>query len=94
VFDFEDLIFGHPAHDIAVALYGSYYNAPDYAAFLTSMRRGYESELPWPITDDDVLVPLFAARALGMINFCLFNGGDLLDYVPRLTDRVGAFLAR
>ena len=94
VFDFEDLIIGHPIHDIAVALYGSYYNADDYAAFLAAMHRGYESVAPWPLTDDEALIPLFAARALGMINFCLFNGGDFLDYVPTLTARVGAFLER
>jgi Ser/Thr protein kinase RdoA (MazF antagonist) len=92
VFDFEDVIVGHPMHDIAVALYGSYYNAPNYREFLAAMRAGYESVRSWPLADDAELVPLFAARALGMINFCLFNGGDFLDYVPRLTDRVGAFL--
>ena len=58
------------------------------------MRRGYESVAPWPLADDEALIPLFAARALGMINFCLFNGGDFLDYVPTLTARVGAFLER
>jgi Ser/Thr protein kinase RdoA (MazF antagonist) len=94
VFDFEDLIVGHPIHDIAVALYGSFYNADDYPTFLSAMRRGYESVSPWPLLHDDDLIPLFAARALGMINFCLFNGGDFLDYVPTLTARVGAFLDR
>jgi Ser/Thr protein kinase RdoA (MazF antagonist) len=92
VFDFEDLIVGHPEHDLAVALYGPYYNRDDLAAVVAAMRSGYERVAPWPITGIEELRPLFAARALGLINYCLTMGDRYVGFIGVLTDRVAAFL--
>ncbi len=93
VFDFEDLIVGHPEHDLAVALYGPYYNRSDLPDIVAAMRGGYERVAPWPIEEIEQLRPLFAARALGLVNFCLTMGDDYAEYVGFLTDRVADFLA-
>ena len=93
VFDFEDLMVGFPEHDLAVALYGPYYNRDDLSAVVAAMRKGYERVAPWPIGDIEDLRPLFAARALGLVNFCLTMGDQLSNYVAILTDRVADFLA-
>jgi Ser/Thr protein kinase RdoA (MazF antagonist) len=92
VFDFEDLILGHPEHDLAVALYGPYYNRSDFDDVVATMRAGYEEVAPWPIEALDGLRPLFAARALGLANYCVSLGGHYLDYVAMLVERVEAYL--
>ncbi len=91
-FDFEDVIVGHPEHDLAVALYGPYYNRPDVALVVAAMREGYQRVAPWPIDDIDELRPLFAARALGLVNFCLTMGDEYFRHIGFLTDRVADFL--
>lgn len=93
VFDFEDLIVGHPDHDLAVMLYGSYYNHPEYESVLAEAKRGYETVRPWPLDDDAALHPLFAARALGLINYCLVLGEEYRDFISVLAERVRRYLA-
>jgi Ser/Thr protein kinase RdoA (MazF antagonist) len=93
VFDFEDVIVGHPEHDLAVALYGPYYNRPDLPDIVAAMRGGYERIAPWPIEEIEDLRPLFAARALALVNFCLTMGDDYAVHIGFLTDRVAGFLA-
>ena len=91
-FDFEDVILGHPENDLAITLYGPYYNHPNFAGVVTAMRSGYEEIAPWPVAAVDELRPLFAARALGLVNFCLTLGADYVSYVSMLTDRVADYL--
>lgn len=92
VFDFEDVIVGYPAHDLAVLLYGPYYNREDLADIARATRDGYERVAPWPIDDVSDLADLFAARALGLVNFCVTMGPEYHDYVNVLTGRVERFL--
>lgn len=92
VFDFEDHLVGYPEHDLAVALYGPYYNRPDLEAVMEAMRAGYERVRPWPVADVAVLRPLFAARALGLVSYCLQMGPDYHEYVDLLTGRVAVWL--
>ena len=92
VFDFEDVILGHPEHDLAVALYGPYYNDPNVGEVVRGLRSGYEEAAHWPIDSLEDLRPLFAARAFGLVNFCLTLGANYLEYVAMLTDRVAAFV--
>ena len=94
VFDFEDLLEGYPEHDLAVALYGPYYNRSDVDDVVVAMRSGYEEVAPWPVADLEQLRPLFAARAVGLVNFCLALGAGYLDYVGMLVDRVADIVER
>lgn len=93
VFDFEDLIEGLPAHDLAVALYGPFFNSDRFDDVVTEMRAGYEQHRPWPVDDVEQLRPLFVARALGMVNFCLAMGPEYHDFVGILTDRVERYVS-
>ncbi len=91
-FDFEDLIVGFPEHDLAVALYGPYYNRDDLAEVVAAMRAGYERVAVWPIDDVEDLRPLFAARALGLVNYCVTMGDEYIEFIGVLTERVADFL--
>ena len=94
-FDFEDVTLGLPIHDLAVAFYGPYYKRADFPEIVQRMRAGYEPHATWPLrtTDDhDTLKLLCAARALGMIEFCMLLGPDAHHYLERLVARVAAFL--
>ena len=93
VLDFEDVIVGHPHHDLAILLYGPFYNSPSFDDVLVNVRSGYEQVRPWPISDQQDLRPLFAARALGMINFCIARDETFRDFVPVLADRVIRYLS-
>ncbi len=92
VFDFEDLIVGWPLHDLAILLYGPYYNSGDWDSIEAATRRGYERAAPWPINDPGELRALFAARALGLVNLCLVMGPEHHAHIERLTARVEAYL--
>ena len=94
VFDFEDVIVGMPEHDLAVLLYGPYYNRDDFDDVAASVRAGYEAVAAWPIADTSALTPLFTARALGLVNFCLSVGPDYDHYIAMLVDRVQRWLQR
>lgn len=91
-FDFEDLVEGLPLHDLAVALYGPFFNSARFDRVVADMRAGYERHRPWPVDDIEQLRPLFVARALGMVNFCLALGPEYNDFVAVLTDRVDRFV--
>jgi Ser/Thr protein kinase RdoA (MazF antagonist) len=93
VFDFEDLIEGLPIHDLAVALYGPFFNSDRFAEVVAEMRSGYERHRPWPVEDIDQLRPLFVARALGLVNFCLGMGPEYHDFVGILTGRVERYVS-
>ncbi len=96
VIDFEDVVWGVPAQDIAVALYRARYGDA-YGETLRAFRAAYERIAPWPIGDDRDLETLFVARALMFLNYCANNRGDsemraVIDkLIPRIetADRAG-----
>ncbi|MCA9917781.1 MAG: phosphotransferase [Anaerolineales bacterium] len=58
-FDFEDTIWGYRLHDMAMALLDLYEDVGDsaaYAELLAAFRRGYESLLPWPEGEMEMLM--------------------------------------
>lgn len=96
VFDFEDCFEGHPVHDLAVALYGPFYNDPDLSTLIDEMRAGYEPHAPWPLATDGAVADLrmlCAARALGMIEYCMLMGPELFEHIPTLVERVEEHLS-
>jgi Ser/Thr protein kinase RdoA (MazF antagonist) len=91
--DFEDVLWGFPAQDIAVSLYDARYHCDDFAAVRDALRHGYESVAEWPIASERLLETLLAARMLMFINYRMYRGGvDLGTYVPRMMARVEAFV--
>jgi Ser/Thr protein kinase RdoA (MazF antagonist) len=89
VIDFEDLVVGTPAQDVAATLYASHWRE-DRQATLAAVRGGYERVQPWPIHDLDELHVLHQARALMFLNYCLLQreDPDLAEFVPVLLDRL------
>ena len=81
--DFEDVMFGHPALDVAST---SYYGRerPDYLDLIGAFRSGYTDLREWPVRDDRQLALLMAARAIMLLNHALQTEEDKQDVVSRL----------
>ena len=95
VFDFEDHLAGFPLHDLAVALYGAYFNEPDLTPILAELRAAYSRHARWPLDSDeawDTLRMLIAARALGLVEYCMLLGGEEDHFLPTLVGRVAEHL--
>ena len=66
-FDFEDLSWGWPVQDIAIALY-YLDDEPDYPSMREAFRAGYERVRPWPDRTDREIDVFVAGRALVLAN--------------------------
>lgn len=96
--DFEDLAWGWPVQDLAIALY-YVVREPAYPALLEAFRAGYERVRPWPDRTGDEIDTFIAGRAI-----VLANDVELLeepevrargrDWMIRFEGRVRAFLER
>ncbi len=66
-FDFEDLMWGWPVQDLAIALY--YLDREDnYPDLLAAFRIGYERIRPWPDVTGHEIDTFVAGRALVLAN--------------------------
>lgn len=92
VFDFEDTIVGYPEHDIVVALYGAYFNRDDFDDVVAALRDGYERVGVWPLGEVVELAPLFAARCLLLMDYCVLMGPELHEWLQLLAARVESIL--
>lgn len=81
--DFEDVMLGHPIHDVAITLY---YGAErdDYLELRDAFKEGYTSMLPWPINDQRELELLVAARAAMLLNHAILTEDDPAPVIRRL----------
>jgi Ser/Thr protein kinase RdoA (MazF antagonist) len=79
--DFEDLMWGWPAQDIATTLY-YLLDETDYDAKRAAFEEGYRSVSPWPEHYPGEINTFIASRGLGLFNFVL-NNGDLLHITPQ-----------
>lgn len=66
-FDFEDLSWGWPVQDLAIALYYLDDEA-GYASMRQAFRAGYERVRPWPDRTDREIDVFIAGRALVLAN--------------------------
>lgn len=89
--DFEDIMWGSRAQDIAISLYYIQDRA-DRADLTTAFRRGYQQEAPWP-TDEAELAIFMAARRLMFVNY-VFNIDmpDRAEFLARSVDLLRGFL--
>ncbi|MFN0280864.1 MAG: phosphotransferase enzyme family protein [Kineosporiaceae bacterium] len=89
VIDFEDLVVGVPAQDVASALYPVRFRE-DFTLLAHALRDGYSTVAPWPVEDAGTLDVLVAARALMLLNYCVNERSDpdLAAFVPVLAERV------
>lgn len=65
--DFEDLVWGWPVQDLAIALYYLAWR-DDYRSLFEAFRRGYERVAAWPVADEAELDTFIAGRALVLAN--------------------------
>jgi Ser/Thr protein kinase RdoA (MazF antagonist) len=89
--DFEDIMWGSRAQDIAISLY-YIQDRVDCLDLTAAFRHGYEQVAPWP-TDDEELATFMAARRLMFMNY-VFNIAmpDRQDFLARSVDRLRSFL--
>ncbi|HSG85509.1 MAG TPA: phosphotransferase, partial [Candidatus Limnocylindrales bacterium] len=96
--DFEDLCWGWPVQDLAIALY-YLHEEPTYPEILPAFRAGYESVRPWPDATGDEIATLIAGRAIVLANDVeLLEDpevrADGLTYMARFERRVRRLLER
>lgn len=85
--DFEDLILGHPAQDVAIALY-YYRDLEDAHSFEEAFREGYETVLRWPLEGPEQLEVLTMARRLMLLNYCfVLTDPETVQMRPEYTER-------
>lgn len=91
--DFEDIMWGSRAQDIAISLY-YFTDRPDRDELVTAFRTGYERVAPWP-TDDAELAAFMAARRLMFVNY-VFNieMDDLAEFLEASVGRLQRFIDR
>jgi Ser/Thr protein kinase RdoA (MazF antagonist) len=88
--DFDDLMLGHPVQDIGISLF--YYRLrSDYAEVLAAFREGYASVLPWPEAYPGEVETWVTARALALLNGCLWSQDpDDRQYIRYCVDHLMA----
>jgi Ser/Thr protein kinase RdoA (MazF antagonist) len=87
--DFEDLMWGWPAQDIAITFYYfNAFNAEKSDEWRAAFQKGYERHSPWPERHAGEIDSFIAARGLGLANFVLN------DPTPAWRDKVGEFIER
>ena len=85
--DFEDLCWGWPVQDLAIALY-YLHEEPTYPEILAAFRAGYESVRPWPDVTGAEIATFIAGRAI-----VLANDVELLED-PEVRAEAPAYMAR
>ncbi len=85
--DFEDLMWGWPVQDLAIALY-YLHEEPAYPAMREAFRAGYEKLRPWPDETGDEIDTFIAGRALVLANDVeLLEEPEVRAEAPDLMDR-------
>jgi len=72
VLDFEDMVMGYPAQDIAISLY-YLRDRSDYPALAAAFRAGYASTRTWPSFSDSDLHTLWTARMVNFANYAAYT---------------------
>lgn len=97
--DFEDIIFGHPAQDIALTFYDFlYYTDPqqhDYDSLCRWFREGYTQVSPWPVPEERSIHNMLIARRVWVVNWVLLNEPESIHEIAMesLTKRFEYLLA-
>jgi Ser/Thr protein kinase RdoA (MazF antagonist) len=66
--DFEDLLMGWPAQDLAIALY-YLHGTDEYVEFREEFQRGYSTVSPWPEREPGGIDLFIAARSVSLANY-------------------------
>jgi len=85
--DFEDLMWGYPAQDLAVTLYYFQYleNGP---AVRAAFRRGYTRRREWPERYEGEIDTYVMGRGVDLVNFILQDPNpDYRERVPEFVER-------
>lgn len=90
-FDFEDVMWAHPAQDIAITLSYSQGHV-EREALWSAYRAGYEAIRRWPASEERIAHAI-AARQLMFINM-LINTGSVAGYLKMVAPRLRAYLQR
>lgn len=93
VFDFEDVMIGHPIQDIAISRFYERTH-PDYDTFCAAYDDGYRSVRPYPDVEDGLIELLMAARTVNFVNYVLRLDPEPGPYVEKVTARLSRYLRR
>lgn len=89
--DFEDLLWGYPAQDVAITLsYGQDWE--HYAALRAAFEEGYCSLRSWPIESEHQLQSLIAARRLMFVNYAAHTLSDAKAYIEEVCQKLAGRL--
>lgn len=76
VLDFEDVMLGTPAQDVAITLYYGQ-ERDQFADWCVAFQEGYTALRAWPVRSEDELQTLWAARRAMFVNYVAHT--DVVD---------------
>jgi Ser/Thr protein kinase RdoA (MazF antagonist) len=86
--DFEDLMWGYPAQEVAVSLY-YLVGYEEYPALREAFERGYTSLRPWPEQAPGEIDAFIASRGLMLVNYIVQDPNpDYQPMAPEFVERV------
>jgi Ser/Thr protein kinase RdoA (MazF antagonist) len=86
--DFEDLMWGYPAQDLAVTLY-YFQHLENGPALRAALRRGYTRRREWPERYEGEIDTYLMGRGVDLVNFILQDTNpDYRERVPEFVERV------
>lgn len=91
--DFEDVMWAHPAQDIAITLF-YLRDHPGYADLTAAFESGYRSIQEWPVAYEGEIEHFMAARTIMFINYVANIQDDPTEFYSTAFPRLERFLAR
>ena len=89
--DFEDVLWAHPAQDIAISLY-YLRDRPHADRLVDHFRRGYRTILPWPASRAQI-DSFIAARRINFINYMLHSSDRGPAFLQQALPKLARFIA-
>lgn len=91
--DFEDVAYGYPLHDLAIALFYYKYNKNfDYNTVKKNIFAGYSSIIDLPTFTEYDIDLLIVARRVNFINYIMVIDENPKQYIERSIKRVIDFI--
>ena len=93
IMDFEDVMLGYPVQDVAITLYYGRHRE-QYPDLREAFRRGYTSRRVWPVSRQDQIETLQAARSINFINYVARIEDSAQEYINERCDDLQEFVAK
>jgi Ser/Thr protein kinase RdoA (MazF antagonist) len=93
IMDFEDVMLGYPVQDVAITLYYGRHRE-QYPDLREAFRRGYTSRRVWPVSRQDQIEIMQAARSINFINYVARIEDTPQEYINERCDELQEFVEK